>query len=376
MIDVFELSDDEAQRTGFPQHKLVLVFGPVSPQARHVRIEIQRLEPAGEGVKYVTSVIDPFSNLNDDKAVHVMAWEEPDDPMAMMPIGTIAGCWAFDVDCPRQNGAWEYAQSYPLEQEIAIGDSTMVLDSLERGVTGWRLTSHFPNENNRYEDIEELQDKFWKVNAPEDLINSLASHSLLDDFAPPVVRLDLLHGDSRAEVTEIYGPVGPLNNKFYHFFRPAFAELPEKLQITQVIELPLAKPWIYNFDPKVIATPPTKIHAELAPFTVNLKLKVEGLYWEEDIMLIAPLAITDAGSEVDVDLADCLVRNLRTKESYFCLGQTLVDLPQPRSSLKKSQVYGWQYPPIHNYTRQASFEVCTVTITPHKPIDIDLEINN
>lgn len=381
LLDVFELSEEGAQETGYPEHRILLFFGPMSPQAKRVRLEIQRLEPAGPGLSYIHTMVDPFASLGDQQAVHIMAWEEPDDPMAPIPIGTIAGCWAFNVDCPRHSETWTYARRYHLNQEVTIGSSHMFLEYLDRGLTGWRLSSRFLSDANRFADLNELNDMLWQVSSPEELIEQLNGAGMLDSFAPPVIRMSLDQLDesgqkiASANVDEIYGPLGVLNNKFYHFYPPEFDEeaLPNQLSISKVIELPLPTPWLYDFDPKNICSLPTKIDEELPPFQLKLKLSIEGLYWEDNMMLIAPLAIMDPESSAQVDLADCAIRNLKNDEACFCLGQSLVDLPQPKANLKREQVYGWQYPPVHKQTRSARFEVYTVNITPQEKITVQLK---
>lgn len=380
LIDVFELSEEAAQSTGYPEHRTLLFFGPISPNAKRVRLEIQRLEPAGQGLSYLHPMVDPFSNLCDEKAVHIMAWEEPDDPLAPIPIGTIGGCWAFEVDCPRKNQAWEQARRYFINKEFTLGHSQMFLEYLDRGITGWRLSSRFLTEANRYLNLNELHDMLWQVSSPEELIEQLNNEGLLESFAPPVVHMDLANTDQTNEnpeyaipYSEIYGPLGVLNNKFYHFYPPIDSDkLPNQLRIHKVVELPLAHPWIYSFDPKDINTLPTKVDEEAPPFMFRLKLSIRGLYWEEDMILIAPMVIMEDNANVRVDLADCLVRNVRNQEAYLCLGQSLVDMPQPKSTIKREQVYGWQYPPIHKETREARFEVCTVNVTPWENILIDI----
>ncbi|MGM9998676.1 MAG: hypothetical protein ACI38Q_04700 [Candidatus Bruticola sp.] len=380
LLDVFELSDEGAAEVGYPEHKILLFFGPISPQARRVRLEVQRLEPSGPGLSYLHPMVDPFSSMGDHQAVHIMAWEEPDDPMAPIPIGTIAGCWAFNVDCPRRSGTWTYAKRFHLCQEINIGSACMFLEFLDKGITGWRLSSRFLSETNRFTDLNELQKILWESPSPDDLIAQLSEEGLLDSFAPPVMRMNLQYIDSKGEVAknaqlgEIYGPLGVLNNKFYHYFTPEFDEneIPNRLSVSKIIEMPLPNPWIYNFDPKNISSMPTKVAEELPCFSLKLKLSIEGLYWEDNMMLIAPLAIMDHDSDAQVDLADCAIRNLKNGEACFCLGQSLVDLPQPKASLKREQVYGWQYPPVHKQTRSASFEVYTVNITPKENIVIGI----
>lgn len=380
LLDVFELSEEGAKETGYPEHRILLFFGPMSPQAKRVRLEIQRLEPAGPGLSYLHTMVDPFASMGDQQAVHVMAWEEPDDPMTPIPIGTIAGCWAFDVDCPRRSQTWTYAKRYHLAQEVNIGSSHMFLEYLDRGITGWRLSSRFLSDTNRFADLNQLHDLLWEVSSPDQLIMKLSNEGLLDSFSPPVVRMTLDQVEdgqqlvASAEIGEVYGPLGVLNNKFYHFYPPQFAEesIPNQLSIYKVIELPLPNPWLYDFDPKNICSLPTKVDEELPPFHLKLKLSIEGLYWEDNMMLIAPLAIMDPDSDAQVDLADCTIRNLKNDEACFCLGQSLVDLPQPKANLKRDQVYGWQYPPVHKQTRNARFEVYTVNITPKENINIGI----
>lgn len=374
LADVFEISAEAARAAGYPDHRLVLFFGPISPEAKRIRLEIQRLEPAGQGLQYFNSVIDPFSNLCDEKALHIMAWEEPDDPMAMIPMGTVAGCWDFNVDCPRRNQAWELSKVYKLNKEITIGSSTICLDELQQGLTGWRLKAHFPSKANRSQNIDKLIERLWKVGHPDELIYDLDRRGLLEYFSPPKIRCALLAGGQAAENTETYGPLGPLNNRFYFFFRP-YSEsglLPDKLRIDKIVELPLKESWIYSFDPKNIQAPPADIDVKIEPFDIKLKFSLEGLYWADDMMLVAPIVVMGEDCNVNVDFGDCLLRDLRSGEAHFCLGQTLVDLPQPKTSVRREQAYGWQYPPVHLNTREASFEVCTVNIIPNEPVLFDI----
>lgn len=378
LVEVLELSPEGAQATGYPEHRLILVFGPLSPQAREVRLEIQRLEPAGSGHTYFHPLIDPFAPYGDDQALHIMAWEEPDDPMAAIPLGTIAGCWAFHVDCPRHNGAWEEAQRYHLLQEVNVGGARLFLEYLDRGTTGWRLSCRFLSPANRQADGESLRELMWQYASPQALIEELAEGGLLAEFAPPRLQLTLPQGEEAEsgvalEVESSLGPLGLLNNKFYYFFAPSELETPPRwLRVEKVIELPLNEPWYYPFDPKNIITPPVEVEAALPPCRVHLFLSLQGLYWESDMMLVAPKIEECADSQAWVEPADCLVRNLLNDEPYYCLGQSLVELPQPKYNLEREQVYGWQYPPLHNETRQARLEVCTINLTPHEPFSYPL----
>lgn len=366
LASIHQLSPEGAAATGYPKHQVVLTFGPIAREARKLRLELQRLERGADGLEVLSPVVDPFAPMSEEDALHVMAWEEPDDPLTPVPVGTIAGCWAFEIPAPKHKTAWDQHETIPLNITYPLGDVTLLLQELQRGVTGWRLTSKFTTPATA--DIPEIdmRNMLWENSSPEATVAILAEQGLLPEYSPPVLSYKLHTESATCEQSQCFGPLTPLNNKFYHFFPPTPAT-PTRLSLTRIQELPIDDIWTYTFDPRTMATEPSHVVYNKPPLAIDLDFSVEGLYWEEEFMLIRPLITMRAESQATITIGDCLVKDPQGNE-FYCQGQTLVDVPN-----QDTQAYGWQFAPLHRKMRQATFEAHTINVVPAEPISIDLK---
>lgn len=381
LMDIYRLSQSGAEATGFPEHTIVLVFGPVSSSSCNLRVEISRLEQDMPDLALLHPLVDPFCRIDEEQALHVMAWEEPDDPMQPVPPGTIAGIWAFEVNLPRNNQAWKLATKVTLNKTLPLGDNIWHLSTWHQGLTGCLLDSYVTS-NPAAEPTEEadpsetgipsekeLNEQLLGSPSPEHWLEYISQQGWLPSCPPPIMQLAMEDQGQSVEALAMFGPVGPRGTSFHHLF-PPLADSQKTVLVKQVLQLPLASRWYYSFDPKTMDTEATKIDFSCPPLLDKcaISLAVEGLYWQEDYMLLRPKVEVDCLEQSPaVAVGDCLVYDIKG-EPYECLGQTMVE-----SGENQPAVYGWQFPPLHRLMRQACFEVQSINVVPDHRLAITLQ---
>ncbi len=364
LLDILELSPEGAALAGHPQHRDLLVFGAVAPESGRLRLEVQRLETAVPGLLLCSPLVDPFKTLDEDLALQVMAWERPEDPMAWVPPGTAEGCWAVEIERDPQP-AWPDLRSIDLDRFHTLGATRLHLLRLEEGLTGWRLYSRIEGPQPPPPWPEQAE---WLRGArrPEHLLHFL-NEGLEDGLAPlkeaPSLRLRLRSGDQTVPCERRSGPWGPLRDRFYDFF-PATPTPPESLLADQILGVPLAEPWVYEFHPKLVDDPRARVAGPHLPFQFQAEVWIEPLYYQEDFMLLAPRVSVLPGPVAEAWAARCRILDLEGN-TYDCQGQAWAALPGGQGNL-----YGLQFPPLHRLVTRARLEVDSVDLLLATPLEV------
>lgn len=361
LLGLLELSPAGAAEAGAPEHRSVLVFGSIPPEATRLRLEIQRLEPAAPGLSPCERVLDPWQPMGEDDALHVMAWEKPDDPMRPVPLGTLEGCWAFEVE-HSSAPAWAASSCVELDDLVLLGTARLRLLRLQGGLTGWRLSS-------RIEEAEppppQEDQRAWvrESGGPEEVLQRLEEEGLSPLEHPFGLRLALRSADEVVRCDERSGPWGPLGDRFYDFFPPT-PEPPVSLLVDQVLGLALDEPWVYEFHPKKLDDPRTPVVFPHGPFPFRAEIWADGLFWQEEFMLLAPRVAVQPGPVAEAWAARCRVSDL-DGNTYDCQGQAWATLPQGGG-----QLYGLQFPPLHRMMERARLEVESVDLLLADPLEV------
>ncbi len=361
LLEVLELSESGAEPTGSPHHRSVLVFGAVAPDAQRLRLEVQRIETAVPGLILCPSQVDPFSPLDEDLALRLMAWEAPEDPLDPVPMGCAEGCWAVEME-HGSGPAWEASTTIDLDVCHPMGGSALRLVRLEGGLTGWRLCSRIENDQDAppWEHQRE-----WLRTAPNpEMVARLAeSEGLVPLHVTPQLRVALKVGDEYCPSERRSGPWGPLRDRCYDFFAPTSAP-PELLVADQILGVPLPEPWVYEFHPKLVDDPRSQVFGPDLPFQFRAEVWVEPLYWQEEFMLLAPRVAVREGPVAEAWAARCRVLDLEGNV-YPCQGQAWATLPGGGGNL-----YGLQFPPLHRLTDRVRLEVESVDLLLTRPLEI------
>lgn len=361
LLEVLELSEPGAELAGAPHHRGVLVFGAVAPEATRLRLEVQRIETAAPGLNLCPSQVDPWSQLDEDLAVRLMAWEAPEDPLAPVPMGCAEGCWAVEFE-HSSRPAWEASTTIDLDVRHPVGASALRLVRLEGGLTGWRLGSRIEREQPA-PPWEQQREWLRAARNPEMVARILESEGLAPLCEIPQLRLALKAGDQACRSERRSGPWGPLRDRCYDFFAPTSAP-PEALVADQILGVPLPEPWVYEFHPKLVDDPRSQVLGPELPFEFRAEVWVEPLYWQEEFMLLAPRVAVRDGPVAEAWAARCRICDLEGNV-YPCQGQAWATLPGGGGSL-----YGLQFPPIHRLADRVRLEVESVDLMLTTPLEV------
>lgn len=377
LAEVCELSPDGAAETGLPEHTTILIFGPTDPEAKKLRLEISRIEEQPTGDIF-PCIIDPFTRITEEQALHVMAWEEPDNPMTLVPFDTIAGCWAFEFQAPKNNLAFELKKTIDVNKEVPFGPLVWNIEKLEKGLSGWRLTSTFANPKpvmkpdkdgnipeppppRQLPEKKRPENTRWQLGSPEAQIQYLAEEELLTNTDPPLVSLAMNDGTENRPEEVMYGPMGAKVNTFRHFF-PADIEAPASISALRVRQFCLPEPWNYEFAPKLMDTPPTNISEKMPPFDFDVKMKLNGIYWGGDVMLVQPSLEANPEKGLTLTAADCAIWDMEGN-AHPCGGQDYIETDE-------GSYYGMQFPPLHILTKYCCFQLFSTDIDLNQPIKL------
>jgi len=360
LLDALELTAEGAARAGYPQHRILLVFGAVHPESGRLRLEVQRLETSAPGLALCSTVVDPFEALDEDLALRVMAWEKPEDPMTLVPVGTAEGCWAVEFEHDPQP-AWKAHRTIDLDRFHSLGAARLHLVRLEEGLTGWRLSSRIEGPQAPPPWSEQAE---WlrEARRPEEL-KELMPEDLEPSEEAPSLRLSLRSGGQRTPCQRRSGPWGPLQDRFYDFFPPT-AGPPEAVLADQILGVPLAEPWVYEFHPKLVDDPRARVDGPHLPFQFQAEVWIEPLYYQEDFMLLAPRVSVLPGPVAEAWAARCRICDLEGN-TYDCQGQAWAALPGGQGNL-----YGLQFPPLHRLVTRARLEVDSVDLLLATPLEV------
>ncbi len=361
LLDVLELSPEGAARAGHPLHRDLLVFGGLPPEVGRLRLEVQRVEVPVPGLAVCSSLLDPWQHLDEDLALRVMAWEKPDDPMSPVPVGTAEGCWALEIEHSSRS-AWEASSAIDLDLPHPLGTARLHLLRLEGGLTGWRLSSRIETGVDPPPWSEQM-DWLRQAARPEDVRRRLEEEGLTLLQDAPSLRLSLKAGGQPIRCERRSGPWGPLQDRFYDFFPPTTAP-PESLLADQILGVPLAEPWVYEFHPKKVDDPRARVTCPHLPFKFQAEVWVEPLYWQEEFMLLAPRVSVLPGPVSEAWAARCRICDLEGN-TYDCQGQAWAALPGGGGNL-----YGLQFPPLHRLMDRARLEVDSVDLLLSTPFEV------
>ena len=361
LAEVLELSPAGAALAGAPEHRTVLVFGPVPAEAGRLRLEIQRVETATGVLSPCSPFLDPWQGTDEEMALRAMSWEEPDDPLTPVPLGTAEGCWALEFE-HSSAGAWQASTFLDLEGLHPLGAARLRLHRLCRGLTGWCLESRIEGE---VEPPCWADQEAWmrEAAAPALVLARMEEEGWLPLPEAPSLRLSLKVGEVRVPCQGRSGPWGPLGDRFYDFFPPTEAA-PDSLLVEEVVGMPLPEPWTYEFHPRTLDAPPEQARCTAFPAPFRAKVWAEGLLLQEDRMVLAPQLAVVAGTVAEARAARCLLRDAQGN-TYESLGSTWA--PHPEG---KGHVRGLQFPPLHRLVQQVTLEVETVDLLLSPPLEL------
>lgn len=358
LVESLQLSEEGAAEAGAPESRTVLVFGPLSSEAGRARLEIQRLEPSCGLPTPCDPLLDPWQPLEESLALQVMAWEAPANPLAPVPLGNYEGLWAteMEVSVPALLARRE------LDALLPLGSVRQRLLRLEQGLTGWRLASRAERDGPPPPEAEQLG---WLRGAAHrwEALERLEAEPVVD---APGLRLALRDGRGVHPAECRSGPWGPLQDRFYDFFPPS--EDPGALLADRVVGLPLGEPWVYEFHPKKVDDPPAEVEFPHLPFPFRAQVWAEGLYWQEEFMLLAPRVSVLPGPVAEVWPARCRVTD-PGGNAYECLGQASATLPRGGG-----QVHGLQFPPLHRLMERSRLEVESVDLVLTDPLEVPCRV--
>lgn len=357
LVEALELSEEGAAEAGAPDHRTVLVFGPLNPQARKARLEVQRLEPAHALPTPCEPLLDPWQALDENLALQVMRWEAPANPLTPVPVGTAEGCWGVEMDVSPP----EVRAAVELNAVLPLGAVRHRLLRLEEGLTGWRLAyrAEYVTPPPPGVQMAWLKD----ARSRDDVLENRDTEPV--PYAPGL-RLALKTADGVHRSERHSGPWGPLHDRFYDFFPPC--EAPLALLADQIVNLTLEEPWAYEFHPKKFDDPRAQVEFPHHPFPFQAEVWAEGLYWQEEFMLLVPRVNVLPGPVAEAWPGRCRVTDPEGNV-YECLGQAWATLP-----LGGGQVHGLQFPPLHRLMERARLEVESVDLILTDPLEVPCHV--
>lgn len=358
LVEVLDLSEEGAAEAGAPDYRTVLVFGPLSPHARRARLEVQRLEAGGALPTPCEPLLDPFQPMDEALALQVMRWQAPANPLTPVPLGNHEGCWGVEMEvepAPVQS-------SLELNAVLPLGSIRHRLIRLEEGLTGWRLAYRAEVEDPPPPGVQ----MGWLRDA-RSRDEAMANRDADPVAYAPGLRLALKNAQGVHRSDRHSGPWGPLQDRFYDFFPPCAT--PQALLADQIVGLTLEEPWGYEFHPKKVDDPPADAEFPHHPFPFKAQVWAEGLYWQEEFMLLVPRVSVLPGPVAEAWPGRCRVTDPEGN-AYECLGQAWATLPRGGG-----QVHGLQFPPLHRLMDRARLEVESVDLILSHPLEVPCHVH-